>query len=64
MRGAIRAVDAFLREREPWLRRHLRAQQEQRVQAAQRRLFGPDRQVLFRLLTRVLKYHSDKRSSG
>lgn len=47
-RGAIRSVDQFLREREPWLRRHLRSHEEQRARAAARRPFGPAGRILFR----------------
>jgi predicted metal-dependent hydrolase len=48
VRGAIRAVEAFLREREPWLRRHLRAQERQRARVAAHRTFGPDGRIPFR----------------
>jgi predicted metal-dependent hydrolase len=48
MRGTIRAVDDFLRERETWLRRHLRSQEQQRERSAAQRPFGPDGHVLFR----------------
>jgi predicted metal-dependent hydrolase len=48
LRGAIKVVDEFLRARENWLRRHLRAHEQQRRRAAARRPFGPDGQVLFR----------------
>jgi predicted metal-dependent hydrolase len=48
MRGGGRAVDEFLREREGWLLRHVKAQERQRERAAARRLFGPDGSILFR----------------
>src|SRR3954452_13976805 len=48
VRGAVGAVDAFLREREDWLRRHLRTQQAQRMRAAAQRPFGPEGRILFR----------------
>ncbi len=48
VRGAIRAAETFLREREPWLRRHLAAQALQRERVAARRPFEPDGRVPFR----------------
>lgn len=47
-RGAVKTVEAFLREREGWLRRHLGAQERRRVRAARMRAFGPDGQLPFR----------------
>jgi predicted metal-dependent hydrolase len=48
MRGAVRAVEAFLRDREAWLWRHLRTQAARRVRAAAGRAFGPDGRIAFR----------------
>jgi predicted metal-dependent hydrolase len=47
-RGAIRHVEEFLREREEWVRRHVRAQARQRAGLAARRPFGPNGRLLFR----------------
>ncbi len=47
-RGAVGPVDAFLREREPWLQRHLLRHRQQWARIADRRPFGPDGQLLFR----------------
>ena len=48
VRGAIRSVEAFLCEREPWLRRHLDAQDGQRRRIAATAVFGPDGRLAFR----------------
>jgi predicted metal-dependent hydrolase len=47
-RGPIRAAEAFLRDRESWLRRHLLVQEQRREQAAALGAFVPDGRVLFR----------------
>jgi predicted metal-dependent hydrolase len=48
VRGGIRAVDDFLRERERWLRRHLRLNEQQQARLAAQRSSGPDGRILFR----------------
>ncbi len=55
VRGAVRDVEAFLREREAWLRRHLQTLEQQRARAAGRRSFGPDGRILFRGETHRLR---------
>ena len=47
-RGAIRDMEAFLRERESWLLRHLATHARQRERLATRRGSGPDGRILFR----------------
>lgn len=48
VRGAVGPVDAFLRERERWLERHLHRHRQQWARIAERRPFGPDGRLLFR----------------
>jgi len=54
-RGGVRDVEAFLHEREAWLRRHLRTLEQQRARAAERRPFGPNGRILFRGETHRLR---------
>jgi predicted metal-dependent hydrolase len=48
MRGAVRPVEAFLRDREAWVWRHLRTQARRREQAAAARAFGPGGRISYR----------------
>jgi len=48
LRGAVRPVETFLREREAWLRRHLQTQAQRRAQAALHRPFGPEGRIAYR----------------
>jgi predicted metal-dependent hydrolase len=47
VRGSIRAAEGFLREREAWLRRHLRTQEQRWERAAASGAFGPAGCILF-----------------
>jgi predicted metal-dependent hydrolase len=47
-RGAVRAAEAFLAEREGWVRRHLEIQRRAAAGLAARRPFGPDGRILYR----------------
>jgi hypothetical protein len=47
-RGAVRHVEAFLQEREPWLRRHLDRQARERTRIEARRPFEVDGVILYR----------------
>src|SRR2546428_8776967 len=47
-RGAIRAAEGFLAEREAWVRRHLAVQRQATARLEARRPFGPDGRILYR----------------